>query len=234
MQVLSNAKTKEFAKLFQLKDALGVETFTDKNEAYKEIYRVFKGRFYFTEADNFDFQMSPDNKTAALICLLNEIDPAPRAKGTNLEIHIARADYEGNFHRTEQIRYDFYDDMKFDYLENDAVIMHCEDTPHIQLRRKLKALPRELTLSAEELTELLMKEAKMDKLRAAKQMHYQTKISSGTLITPQVSVAGTRISAAKSKLAPMPKQKSSLRTDIPKRLSLDEWNYVAIDTMSIL
>lgn len=231
MQELNNAKTKEFAKLFQQKDALGIDNFTDRNEAYKEIYRVFKGRFYFTESDNFDFQMSPDNKTAVLICELNEVDPAPRDKGTNLELHIARVDKDGVFHRTEQIRYDFYDDMKFDYLENNAVILHCEDTPQTQLRRQLKALPAELSLSAEELNKLLSKEAKKDKLRAVKELHYQLRKSSGAITSPRAS-AGSRISAARNRIPASP-QKTAAGGDY-KRLNLNEWNYVAVDTMSIL
>lgn len=170
-----NDKTKEFGKLFRNKDIIGLEKFTDKNTNYKKIYDTFKGRFYFDNKDQFSFSISPDQKTAALICQLHEKDHLPNTSAYNLEILIAKADFDGNFHRTEHIRYDFYDDMSFDELENNSVLLVCTDNPHQKIRRRLRNLPQEMTMSPEELCDVLSKNAKTQKLMQEKAKHFAGK-----------------------------------------------------------
>lgn len=138
-----DTRTKEFEKLFSQKDIIGLENFIEKNLEYKKIYDLFKGRFYFDTKDIFSFKISPSHKTAALISLLYEkpksssffSTPSPQY---NLEILIARYGSDGNFHRAEQIRYDFSDNMNFIDLEDDAVLLSHADNPDKIIRRFLR------------------------------------------------------------------------------------------------
>ncbi len=178
MQYLDNEKTKEFAELFAKKDILGLEAFNDKNPFYKELYKCIKGRIYFDEQSKFSFHISPNQKTGVFVCLINEPDPMPRSSGYNLEMHVIRADKDGKFHRSEQIRYDFYDDMNFKELQDDAIILYCDDNPRQDIRRRLKPLPKELTMNADELEKARANEAKAEKIREARRKHYQQTLGS--------------------------------------------------------
>lgn len=232
MQEVSNAKTKEFRELFNKRDALGIDIFTNKNEAYKNIYRVFKGRFYFTEQDSFDFQMSPDNKTVALICRLKDNSSHPHSCGSNLEIHIARADKDGDFHRTEQIRYECNEDVRFDCLENEAITLHHQDTPGTPLKHKLKPLARELSLSEQELVDVLLKEAKLKRLQELKELHYNLGKKTNK---PDTSNSYSRVSAARGRIPPADPQKvSTWKPVFENYRNQSEYNYAAVDCMSIL
>lgn len=177
MQYLDDDKTKEFAKLVAKKDAVGLEEFNNRNPFYKDIYSNLKGRAYFDEHSHFSFVVSPSKKTAAFICLLNEQDPMPRACGFNLEMHVIKADKDGKFHSTDRIRYDYYDDMIFEELRDDAIILKCTDRPKEKIRRKLKELPREMRMSEEELAEALANEEKARKIKEARTRHYQQKLT---------------------------------------------------------
>lgn len=141
MSYFDNDKTKEFERLFTDKDILGLEAFVDKNTTYKKIYNTFKGRFYFDAKNKFSFKISPDLKTAALICQLYEKNSAPASPDYNLEILIAKADNCGEFHRSENIRYDYQDHMRFAGLENNAVLLTCTDNPYQTMRRYLRNSP---------------------------------------------------------------------------------------------
>lgn len=180
MQYLDDEKTKEFAKLIAKKDAIGIEEFNNRSPFYKEIYSNLKGRAYFDDQSLFSFVVSPDKKTAAFICLLNEPDPMPRAQGYNLEMHIIKADKEGMFHSTEKIRYDYYDDMKFEELHDDSIVLSCTDRPKQKISRKLKELPREMRMSEEELTNAKLNDEKARKIKEMKMQHYQQKLKSAT------------------------------------------------------
>ncbi len=157
-----DTRTKEFEKLFSQKDIIGLENFIEKNLEYKKIYDLFKGRFYFDTKDIFTFKISPSHKTAALISLLDEkpksssffSTPSPQY---NLEILIARFGSDGNFHRAEQIRYDYSDNMNFIDLEDDAVLLSKNDNPQQIIRRflrsanEMKSIPKMELLAREEL-----------------------------------------------------------------------------------
>lgn len=138
MHNFDNDKTKEFERLFTDKDILGLEAFVEKNNIYKKIYNSFKGRFYFDAKNKFSFQISPDQKTAALICMLHEKNSSPHSSDFSLEILIARADAYGDFRRTEHIRYDCDDNMRFAGLENNAVLLSCTENPYQTMRRYLR------------------------------------------------------------------------------------------------
>lgn len=176
MQYLDNEKTKEFSQLFAQKDVIGLEEFNDKNPIYKNLYQCINGRIYFDEQSKFSFHVSPDNKTAAFVCLINEPDPMPRKQAYNLEIHVVKMDKNGQFHRSEQIRYDFYDDMNFRELQDDAIVLFSDDNPNLSIRRRLKNLPKELLLNDEELKKIKDNEAKIEKLKEARLQHYQKKL----------------------------------------------------------
>ncbi len=156
-----DTRTKEFEQLFAQKDIVGLENFIEKNLEYKKIYDLFKGRFYFDTKDIFSFKISPSHKTAALISLLYEKQkssffstPSPKY---NLEILIARYGSDGNFHRAEQIRFDYADNMSFVDLEDDAVLLSQADNPSQVIRRflrtphEMKAIPKVELLSKEEI-----------------------------------------------------------------------------------
>lgn len=157
-----DTRTKEFEKLFSQKDIIGLENFIEKNLEYKKIYDLFKGRFYFDTKDIFSFKISPSYKTAALISLLYENQKSssffsPPSPQYNLEILIARFGSDGNFHRAEQIRYDYSDNMNFIDLEDDAVLLSKKDNPQQVIRRflrsanEMKSIPKMELLSREEI-----------------------------------------------------------------------------------
>lgn len=157
-----DTRTKEFEKLFSQKDIIGLENFIEKNLEYKKIYDLFKGRFYFDTKDIFTFKISPTHKTAALISLLYEKQKSSSFFSTpspqyNLEILIARFGSDGNFHRAEQIRYDYSDNMSFVDLEDDAVLLSPTDNPKQVIRRflrsshEMKSIPKMELLSREEI-----------------------------------------------------------------------------------
>ncbi len=157
-----DTRTKEFEKLFSQKDIVGLENFIEKNLEYKKIYDLFKGRFYFDTKDIFTFKISPTYKTAALISLLYEKQKSSSFFSTpspqyNLEILIARYGADGNFHRVEQIRYDYSDNMKFVDLEDDAVLLSQTDNPQQLVRRflrnndEMKSIPKLELLDAQEI-----------------------------------------------------------------------------------
>lgn len=162
MHNFDDTRTKEFEKLFSQKDIIGLENFIEKNLEYKKIYDLFKGRFYFDTKDIFTFKISPSHKTAALISLLYEkqksssffSSPSPQY---NLEILIARYGNDGNFHRAEQIRYDYTDNMKFVDLEDDAILLSRADNPEQVIRRflrhtqEMKSIPKMELLTREEI-----------------------------------------------------------------------------------
>lgn len=131
-------RDKEFERLFASNDIIGLEAFTEKNNYYQKIYKSFRGRFYFDTKNKFSLKISPDKKTAALICLLQEQKNFSSSSEYNLEILISQADACGNFHRTEHIRYDYYDKMRFAGLENNAVLLICADNPQQIMRRYFK------------------------------------------------------------------------------------------------
>lgn len=141
MSDFDDDKTKEFERLFTDKDILGLEAFVEKNNYYKKIYNIFKGRFYFDTKNQFSFKISPDQKTAALICMLHEKKSSYNNSDYNLEILIATADAYGEFHRSEQMRYDCDDKMRFAGLENNAVLLTCADNPYQTIRRYLRKAP---------------------------------------------------------------------------------------------
>lgn len=157
-----DTRTKEFEKLFSQKDIIGLENFIEKNLEYKKIYDLFKGRFYFDTKDIFTFKISPSHKTAALISLLYENQKSSSFFSTpspqyNLEILIARYGSDGNFHRAEQIRYDYSDNMNFIDLEDDAVLLSKNDNPQQVIRRflrsanEMKSIPKMELLAREEI-----------------------------------------------------------------------------------
>lgn len=162
MSYFDDAKTKEFEKLFSQKNIIGLENFIEKNLEYKKIYDLFKGRFYFDTKDIFSFKISPNHKTAALISLLLEkqksssffSSPSPQY---NLEILIARCASDGNFHRAEQIRYDYTDNMNFVDLEDDAILLSQSNNPKQVIRRflrsanEMKSIPKLELLNKEEI-----------------------------------------------------------------------------------
>lgn len=106
MYNFDNDRTKELEKLFSNKDIIGLETFMEKNSCYKKLYQPFKGRFYFNAKDNFSFKISPDQKTAVLVCMLYDKHAASPSAEYNLEVLVAQADVYGNFHKCEHIRFD--------------------------------------------------------------------------------------------------------------------------------
>lgn len=162
MPNFDDTRTKEFEKLFSEKDIIGLENFIEKNLEYKKIYDLFKGRFYFDTKDIFSFKISPNYKSAALISLLYEkqksssffSSPSPLY---NLEILIARFGTDGNFHRAEQIRYDYSDNMNFVDLEDDAVLLSQADNPKQLIRRylrnshEMKSIPKLELLNSQEI-----------------------------------------------------------------------------------
>ena len=143
MPNFDDTRTKEFEKLFSEKDIVGLENFIEKNLEYKKIYDLFKGRFYFDTKDIFTFKISPNHKTAAIISLILEKKKSLSFFSStppqyNLEILVARYGNDGNFHRSEQIRYDYSDNMKFIDLEDDALLLSQIDNPEQVFRRFLR------------------------------------------------------------------------------------------------
>ena len=156
-----DTRTKEFEKLFAQKDIVSLENFIEKNLEYKKIYDLFKGRFYFDTKDIFSCKISPNQSTVALISLLSEKQKSSPFSSSsplyNLEILIAKLGPDGNFHRSEQIRYDYSDNMKFVDLEDEAILLAQKDNPKQIIRRflrsphNLQSIPKLELLSQDEI-----------------------------------------------------------------------------------
>ena len=114
--------------------------------------------------------------------------------------------------------------MKFDSLENDAIVVYSEDNPKLKIRRKLKHLPRELTLSPSELVEVLEKEAKIRKLQAIKIQHCQKITKTPTsILSPSGSDVRNKVAALY--------HKESLK---PNKQALYEWEHAPADALLLL
>ncbi len=142
MHNFDDTRTKEFEKLFEQKDIVGLENFIEKNLEYKKIYNLFKGRFYFDKNNKFQFKISPSYLSASLISYLPDKNSSPSlfsfsssSLSYNLEILIIQRGKDNEFHRLEQIHFDAQDNIQFVDLEDDALLLANNNKPDKLIRR---------------------------------------------------------------------------------------------------
>lgn len=145
---LNDASNQDFEQIIASKDINKIKTFANKGEKlYKNVLEAIEKdleQYIYEQSNQVALKFSPDTQTAAFLVSEKACPSKKDSPQYNLSLQVLRADINGCFHKTEKFAYAFYEEISFERLEDDSLIMKNGLKPHLSVVKTLKQLPAEL------------------------------------------------------------------------------------------